>query len=237
MAFHYSPKIVTNGLVLYLDASNTKSYPESGTDWFDLTRESNNGVLNNGPTFSSSNLGSIVFDGVDDYIDTNFIPTIGTGDITYDIWFKTGTPQTGALINVRSATAEQFVLAICTNGVSGSPLVGSNLLVYSYDGSLDRGFETTETWTDNLWHNVVGVHTSTTDKLYVDGVLRGSVTTSSLNINNSTNLRIGALGDGVNPYPNWYFDGSISNAKVYNKVLTDDEIMQNFNTLKTKFSL
>ena len=69
MAFNYSPKISTDGLVLCLDAANTKSYPGSGTVWSDLSRGGNNGTLTNGPTFNSGNGGSIVFDGVNDYVD------------------------------------------------------------------------------------------------------------------------------------------------------------------------
>ena len=68
MAFNYSPNIITDGLVLYLDAANTKSYPGSGTTWRDLSKSQLNGTLTNGPTFNSSNGGSIVFDGVDDYV-------------------------------------------------------------------------------------------------------------------------------------------------------------------------
>jgi hypothetical protein len=64
MAFNYSPKIIQDGLVLYLDAANTKSYPTTGTTWTDLSRSGNNGTLINGPTFNSGNGGSIVFDGV-----------------------------------------------------------------------------------------------------------------------------------------------------------------------------
>jgi hypothetical protein len=226
--------IITSGLILSLDAENLKSYV-SGSNWYDLTSNNNDGILTNSPTFEFNGVASFIFNGVDDFVDTNFIPTIGTGDITYDVWFKTSTAQTGAIINVRSASAAQFALVICTNGVSGSPLVGSNLLVYSYDNIIDRGFETTETWTDNTWHHAVAVHTSETDSLYVDGVLRGSVTTSPLNINNSTKLRIGALGDGVSEYPGWYFDGNISNVKVYNKALIESEVLQNYNAMKHRF--
>ena len=53
MATRYSPKIVTDGLVLYLDAANSRSYPGTGTAWFDLTGRGNNAVLTNGPVFSS----------------------------------------------------------------------------------------------------------------------------------------------------------------------------------------
>ena len=66
----HSPRIITDGLVLCLDAANRQSYPGSGTVWTDLAG-SNNGTLTNGPTFSSANGGSIVFDGVDDFIELN----------------------------------------------------------------------------------------------------------------------------------------------------------------------
>ena len=65
--FKNSPPIVTDGLVLYLDAANTKSYPTTGTTWNDLLGAISGGTLINGPTFNSANGGSIVFDGVDDY--------------------------------------------------------------------------------------------------------------------------------------------------------------------------
>jgi hypothetical protein len=70
MAFNYSPKIVTDGLVLYLDAANSRSYPGSGTTWTDISRSGTNGTLVNGPTFNSANGGSVVFDGVNDYVIT-----------------------------------------------------------------------------------------------------------------------------------------------------------------------
>ena len=69
MAFNYSPRIIQDGLVLYLDAANTKSYPTTGTTWSDLSRRGNNGTLTNGPTFNSSNGGIIVFDGINNYVD------------------------------------------------------------------------------------------------------------------------------------------------------------------------
>jgi hypothetical protein len=77
MAVQYaSGKIVTSGLVLALDAADKNSYPGSGTTWTDLSGNGNNGTLVNGPTFSSANGGSIVFDGVDDYV------TCGTNSST-----------------------------------------------------------------------------------------------------------------------------------------------------------
>ena len=73
MSFHYFPKIVTDGLIFYVDASNPKSYDTTGTTWNDISRNNNNGVLTNGPTYNSSNLGNIVFDGTNDFVQFNSI--------------------------------------------------------------------------------------------------------------------------------------------------------------------
>ena len=88
MAFHFSSKIVTDGLAFYVDAANQKSYPGTGTSWRDLSLGGNNGTLINGPTFDSANGGSIVFDGVDDY--TSFGTTLGNGwsGITVSVWIN-----------------------------------------------------------------------------------------------------------------------------------------------------
>ena len=80
--------IITDGLVLYVDAGNTDSYPGSGTTWTDISTNSNNGTLTNGPTFDSGDGGSIVFDGTDDYVDFGNILNIGTGDASFTGWAK-----------------------------------------------------------------------------------------------------------------------------------------------------
>ena len=69
MATFYSPRIVTDGLVLHLDAGNRRSYVSGSTIWTDLVNNSRTGSLVNGPTFDSSNQGSIVFDGVNENVD------------------------------------------------------------------------------------------------------------------------------------------------------------------------
>jgi hypothetical protein len=68
MSFNFSPKAITNDLIFYVDAANPSSYPGTGTAWFDISRSRISGSLINGPTFSSTNLGSIVFDGTNDYV-------------------------------------------------------------------------------------------------------------------------------------------------------------------------
>jgi hypothetical protein len=84
------PGIVTDGLVLSLDAANKKSYPGSGTAWTDLSGAGKSGTLTNGPVFSSDNVGIIDFDGSNDYIQ---LQSDGTGTFNNQIfslgmWFK-----------------------------------------------------------------------------------------------------------------------------------------------------
>ena len=93
MAFGNGPRIVTNGLVLSLDAADRNSYPGSGTTWRDMSGNGNNGTLTNGPTFSSANGGSIVFDGTNDYATTNYIPLF-VNDFCISFWVKFNTYQT-----------------------------------------------------------------------------------------------------------------------------------------------
>ena len=87
MAFNYSPKIVTDGLVLYLDAANRYSYPGSGTTWSDISRGGNNGTLVNGPTFSTDGGGSIITDGIDDGIFINTFPNIPVKNSSFTVVF------------------------------------------------------------------------------------------------------------------------------------------------------
>ncbi len=89
------PNIVTNGLVLHLDAANTKSYSGSGTTWTDLSGNGNNGTLTNGPTFDSANYGSVVHDGVDDYIVGN-TPVTGNTNATMTGFVKITLNKKGA---------------------------------------------------------------------------------------------------------------------------------------------
>ena len=81
------PKIVENGLVLYLDAGNPKSYPGTGSTWYDRTQNGNNGTLVNGPTFNSGNGGNLVFDGVDDNVQTP-LNILGCNNTTQIVWYK-----------------------------------------------------------------------------------------------------------------------------------------------------
>ena len=98
------PNVVEDGLVLALDAGNTKSYPGSGTTWTDLSGKDNNGTLTDGPTFNSANGGSIVFDGTNDQINCGSSDdfAFGTGDFTIEFWCNPDTVGTECIIAISS---------------------------------------------------------------------------------------------------------------------------------------
>ena len=140
MAFNYSPKISTDGLVLCLDAANTKSYSGSGTVWSDLSRGGNNGTLTNGPTFNSGNGGSIVFDGVNDYVDCGVSNISLPINITLISWIYQST--TTGYRNI--ITKEGATFTDLDYGFTTSP--NGNLYFWFHNGS----YRIHETLTNNI---------------------------------------------------------------------------------------
>jgi hypothetical protein len=225
MAFIHSPKIVTDGLVLALDAGNTKSYPGSGTAWFDKSGRGNNGILVNGPTFNTGSLGSIVFDGVNDYVN------IGTTDFgiirDFTISFWTDITKDGAIQIFNKGYNSPWGIYIDKQA--------SNVL--SCQLSFTSGFGQTNTLTTNYSgiKNWVVVRNNTSLTWYVNGSQDNTSTISSLDVSQSLSKqwRIGSNFD-VN-IPN--FKGNLYNFLVYNKSLSPQEVLQNYNATKGRFGL
>ena len=236
MAVGYNPRIVTDGLVLALDAGNTKSYPGSGTAWTDTVGD-NNGTLTNGPTYSSDDGGSIVFDGTNDYVqlsassDLNF----GTGNFTIEGWFNKG-----------ATTSLQTLLCsnkYYTGGNNGNWILrissATQIALATYDGTGNLEYtEFSASTSVDTWHHFALVREGTgtnETKFYLDGVLKGSMTVSKSLTDAGTNgLRIGEESDsGPGNAP---FNGKISNVKLYKgKALTETEVLQNYNATKGRY--
>jgi hypothetical protein len=231
MAFNYSPKIVTNGLVLYLDAANTKSYPGSGTTWSDLSRNQNNGTLVNGPTFNSDNGGSIVFDRVNDYVNCGTSLSI-LNNITVQCWIKTTSANQQVFIGKWNNLINQRSWYI------GTFTSGGNLqVILSQTGDSNFNRYTGSVINDGNWKNVCFSFSSGIILLYVNGM---SVTVTQIgnNVinslhNNTSKLLLGANADGTQTFLN----GSISISSIYNRVLTPQEILQNYNATKSRYGL
>lgn len=248
----YYGNIVTSGLVLNLDAAKRDSYPGSGTTWRDISGNGNNGTLTNGPTFNSDNYGSIVFDGVDDYVQNPNRSTIT--EFQYSNLF----------------TVESFVKIMETSGVgmiinnraltdgSGAQYTGwalfqnSNIIQAGIGGYLTGldfrivNISTTE-FSNNIfskWAHIVYANNPVQgeSKIYVNGI---NVTSQSfdndtppyvINYNGNHKITLGMSPADGTPGGH-YVSGSISVARVYNKMLSAQEVLQNYNATKTRYGL
>ena len=227
MGFYRGPQIVTSGLVLHLDAANPKSYPGTGTTWYDRAGNLNGGVVNNatlynGPSFSSTNMGSLVFNGTNSYVRVDSTILQDSGG-TINIWCKpTGVPPTGFTGYIFSSfgtNSDRFYMYIDTSGnfgiARGNPMVG-----------IAAGVKPL-----NIWYNLVMVWTSTTLSGYFNGIQFGA-TTSYIASGTTSNFSIGSY---VGPFGTQVFNGNIANVQIYNRALTAQEVLQNYNALKSRF--
>ena len=215
----YGPKIVTNGLVLCLDAADRKSYSGSGTAWTDLSGNNRTGVLTNGPTFNSSNGGSVVFDGSNDcvVIDSN-ASILSTTAYTKIAWFYATSFATSNNIVSSGGTGQHALW-----------LAGSNKLYSGHNGAWTTTVASNTTLSLNTWYfGAVTFNTTSGWVLYLNGI-QGNTNASTTTFTGNGEISVGAYAGGN------FFTGRIACALVYNRVLTASEILQNFNTTKARF--
>ena len=224
------PSIVVDGLVLDLDAANTKSYVSGSTVWTDISRGGNNGTLVNGPTFSSTNGGSIVFDGTNDYCETVSNPITNNSSFTLAGWFNL-------------TTLGSVYRPLIDGGNLGGGMEGYTLSINNSNQiymACDAGYKIITTSINvNQWYYIVGVATFGTPytiNIYVNTNL--GTTYASLNSNSMTNIfnyvRLGQVESGKGPRS---YIGNIAQTQIYNRALSQQEITQNYNSLKSRFGL
>jgi len=240
MALQHNPKIVTNGLVLCLDAGNPLSYSGSGTVWNDLSGNGYNGTLTNGPTFSSDNKGSIVFDGTNDHIvcanNTTLDNISSLTDFTVEGLVKWNVVPTGG--------NGQFIMANVnpTNPLTGGLQLGYNPSVgFSFATYRSAAFDSVTFLTTpitNVWYHVLGLKLSTGYYLYINGNLVASTLTANNGGVAPTVLLLGLRQRDITyPSTTTYLNGNIANIKIYNRGLSELEIKQNFNATKGRYAL
>jgi len=237
MGISYNPSIVTNGLVLCLDAGNAKSYPGSGTTWTDLSGRGNNGTLVNGPTYSSSNGGYLSFDGVDDYVSVNISNffTSYSQQITMESWVYVPTSATwtngsyGNIFGRGNFDGSHGLVRTTTDNQVGFYCRQIQTVSFAEVQSLG-------TITRDTWYQLVGVWTGSGTQLYINGVLVDSDSGSLGDTENNVSFEIGRniafSGSNGN-----YFSGNQTGCKIYNKALTASEIQQNFNATRGRFGI
>lgn len=224
--------IITDGLVLHLDAGNTSSYPGTGTIWNDLTGNGNNGTLTNGVTYLTNNGGVMSFDGVNDYIEIGStgqgpLYDIGTGDFTVNMWCaKDRTSTYGWFISNFDSAVGGFAMGAWADTTS------LYWRIYP-DGWTDSGYNISS---DLSFHNYTLTRNSGTVDVYVDAILVDGANagfTGTL----SSELVPTYLGGRSDGYQNQPWNGNIGSVHIYNRTLSANEVLQNYNATKGRFGL
>ena len=225
MALAHSPRIVRDGLVLYLDAANTKSYPGSGTTWTDISGKGYDGTLTNGPTFNSDYVGNIVFDGSNDFVTGVHNSELNLrNDVTVECWFR----RTGS----RSNWVRIFGKGNSSNRTYGLWYhVNNNYFLYQRYGPSSFNVMPTKSVVLNTWYHMVGTSSGSNHTLYLNGVNVGTASNSSTFHSSTDPYKVGSFDDS------YHHIGDVSNCRIYNRGLSEAEVKQNYNALKTRFGL
>jgi len=228
--------VILDSLYYYLDASSTKSYT-GGTYIQDLSRFQNSGgTLIGGATYSPSNKGSIVFDGIDEYIALTQITANQTyGKYSFGLWFSpTNT--------ISSSNTNNYMLVEAQNTVFGGVdnyihllAASSGRLSFQTFNPFSIVYSSTNNWVANNWYNAVGTYDISTGVLsfYINGILESSTSIASCYFNTNSFFNIFAYSG---PAKQWFFPGRIGAFSLYTKTLTAKEVLQNYNAKKYKYS-
>lgn len=214
---------VSNGLVLELDAANRSSYPGTGNTWYDISGNSLNGTLTNGPTFSGIGAtSSISFDGSNDYIDCGYNSIINSStQFTIECWYKSSN------ISVEGMLFSTFINSPSNLGYH-LEIFQSKLSFQVYpSGQLTQS---TTTLSNNTWYQLIVIYNSGSVQYFVNGQSAG--TASYTFTPSSTNLLIGKW-----PTNSYYLNGQIAITKFYNRTLSAYEVKQNFDYYRTRYNI
>jgi hypothetical protein len=226
----YLGNISPQGLVLDLDAGIKGSYPGVGTTWSDISNNSNNGTLTNGPTFTGSNYGAIVFDGVNDYalLNKEFMANAPAG--TFNIWFNLSTTAGSAYSTVSNILIGKP--STPDNAFGFSPNTGNLLLRLGQTTNLTS----TVSVNTGSWQLGQGVWNPTGMSIYQNGSPVASISTPGLTWFGGTTYDT-VLGRNWIGSANGSFTGQMGGVKVYNQALTQFQVWQNFNAYKSRYGI
>lgn len=226
MAFNYSPKIVTDGLVFAVDAANRKSYPGSGTTWKDLSGNGNDGTLTNMDVtnYLSENGGVFSFDGSDEVVKFGNISVtrfIYTDDFSLETWIYPDSVSSGFRHLIGRGFSD-YRLALFNNKISFR-VDQNNLITNAGDVPVSQWSHIVATWEAN----------NSTARVYQDGVLQQTIVDVTVDWTHDVGLfQIGNSGN-----ENYYFPGKIAIGNTYSITLSDNQVLQNYNAHKSRFGL
>lgn len=238
------PQITTAGLVINLDAGDRSSYPGSGTTWTDLTGNSRNATLINGPTFNSANGGSIQFTSASSHyadIANTANSTFDFANTTFavDVWFNPASVGVTGMIVTKALDVGGWAIQF---GSTGRIFIGAR---DGTTGASPLNWGSTNSLTINNWYNITSVITTNTSvgasntvTVYVNGVnLAGTnspTTSNGYGGEPSIPIKIGRRLSAASPF---YLDGKIAAVKIYNRGLTAGEVFKNYISLRDRFGI
>ena len=221
--------IVTNGLILNLDAANPRSYPQpyNGTTWQNIAPVSSSltGSLVNGVGYTGSNGGVLTFDGVDDYVNMNNLgfALMGSGiSSTVCLWTKLNTISTSTnmvILEQSNTSAKRYVIWFQT----------ADKTLNFYPNQTNHK---TSAISANTWYFISTIVNGSTSRMFFNGIEVGSSTSyTSQDKNSSWWLGLGPV------YSNEDWNGNLSNIQIYNRALNASEVLQNFNATRARFGV
>lgn len=230
MSYHNGPRIVTNGLVLYLDAGNSKSYPGSGTAWNDLSGNNHNGTLINSPTYSSANKGGIIFDGVNDGVNLGDQSGLAlNSNFSICCWIRPtsfGQGSLGRIIHRGTINTGGYAFYVdnltVSNGITFQIGRSSNGTTISVPNVINL----------NSWMFFAATLNPTTASLY-----KNNTRILQQNTSPATSVATNFIVGNRDPAYDRTFSGAISIIMFYNNVLSDTQILQNYNNTKGRYNL
>jgi hypothetical protein len=238
MGIAYNTSVIKDSLVLHLDAANPKSYPGTGTVWTDISGQGNNGTLVNGVGYSSDDEGSLVFDSINDYAYA-FLPqnVPVTNPYTFEVWaywpkdgiWDNGTGIRHEILMIGSNAGNIISSSNPFIGIAVQDVVSDTIAFFSWT---DNFFATYTLPERNAWYHIVATSQTGTDqvKMYVNGDLKNTGTLTQTGTTTYPGISIGAGYFG-------YGDKSISIARLYERVLTETEVKQNFEAHRGRYDI
>jgi hypothetical protein len=221
MGTSYNPPIVRNGLVAYYDAGNSKSYPGTGTVWYDLTRNKNHLTFqNSGSITFSANYFSTGTNGYF-YTASSNVPT-GNSAYTMQIWVRRS-----SIVDAKGLMA---IGGFGTNNQSNALRMFNTDSLNHYWWNNDLAANISSYFVSNKWFMATALFDGTNRRVYFNGNLINSDVPSNHNVTTSE-IYV------AKTYSTEYFQGDVSNARIYNRGLTATEILQNYNATKGRFGL
>ena len=229
------PLIVDNGLVLHLDAANSRSYAGTGTAWSDLSGNGNHGTLINGTSYTNSTIKTMLFDGTNDYATVNSSTSINIGgrNITLSLWMKSSVVSSaahghGVISRYSGSNDGLYEILLIPSGLKNSVFFRMfGIGVYNPQITLlDL----------NIWYNITCVYNNGVMQNYINGVQEGTGVAKNIDITTAVDRHIHIGQRQTSPTAS-NVSGSLNGIQIYNGALTSAEIKRNFESTRGRYNV